>query len=63
MRGTAITGAAVAFVVQSAALTVGAFWAGWRLHQWAAGLAATVPTVQPSSPTLRVVGDADEVSR
>lgn len=59
MRGTAIAGAALAFVVQSVALIASALWAAWRLHQWYAGLTATQPdATQPDSPTLHIVGTA-----
>ncbi|MFV8049726.1 hypothetical protein [Mycobacterium sp. 48b] len=59
----AILGAAVAFVILSVALTVVAFWAGWRLHRWASeiGLPVTpappVPTPEPVTPKLHVVGN------
>ncbi|QST89854.1 hypothetical protein PROPHIGD53-3_53 [Mycobacterium phage prophiGD53-3] len=60
----AIAGAAVAFLIQSAALAAGALWAGWWLHKSAADLLATPqPKVPQRGAQLRVVGNSGEAPR
>lgn len=65
MKRIAIAGAAVAFLIQSAALAAGALWAGWWLHQFSADLLPTPQTKVPQqgSPPLRIVGNSGEVPR